>query len=253
MPDAGQDRKCETLNSISATGFSTQPSVDRRLASLPGQTTRAARSQRRRGRDCLLALRSQTSRPRRIAFAARKRAASELRSMPIALRASSKLSQNACLSVFRTAAPGEETRRRHPLGRRVCRRASARRARANQLRLWSASFAYVLCARSGASALRTRSSPRPHAARSGPSFSSSPGSSASARAASNSRSPRPVPTPTNGASPPPASAEASPRRRAYRGHPTAHRRPETVRLDPRKRHHRRARPQRGNYASTVTT
>src|SRR5271166_6465986 len=68
-------------------------------------------------------------------------------------------------------------------------------------------------ARSGASALRTRSSPRRPAARSGSSFSSSQASSASARAASNSPSLRPVLTPKNGASPPPASPEASPRRR----------------------------------------
>ena len=67
--------------------------------------------------------------------------------------------------------------------------------------------------RSGASASRTRNSRTPLAARSGSSSSSSPASSASARAGSNSPSPRPVPTPTNGVWPPPASPEASPRRR----------------------------------------
>ncbi len=64
-------------------------------------------------------------------------------------------------------------------------------------------------------------------------------SCASARGASSSPSPRPAPTPTNGAWPPPASPSRLRRRRdadQNRGnHPSAHRRPETARHDPRKR------------------
>ena len=106
-------------------------------------------------------------------------------------------------------------------------RTSTATLRANQLRLWLASFAYVLICAVRPSASPTLSSPTRPAARSGSSSSSSPASSASARGASSSPSPRPAPMPTNGASPPPVSPEASPRRRPNRGnHTSAHRRPQ---------------------------
>ena len=92
-------------------------------------------------------------------------------------------------------------------------RTSTATMRANQLRLWFASFAYALLCALRRSASPIPSTPRRPAARSGSSSSSSPVSSASAPGASRSRSPRPVPTPTNGVSPQPASPEAPPRRR----------------------------------------
>src|SRR5208337_2988770 len=110
-------------------------------------------------------------------------------------------------------------------------RTSTATMRANQLRLWLASFAYVFsCARSGASASRTPSSPKRLAARSGSSSSSSQASSASARAGSYSRSPPPVLMPTNGAWPPPASPEASPPK--YRGDHPRPTGPDAIRSDP---------------------
>ena len=126
-------------------------------------------------------------------------------------------------------------------------RTSTATMRANQFRLWFASFAYVLlCALRRIGLAHTQFAEAP-AARSGSSSSSSPASSASARAASSSPSPRPVPTPTNGAWPPPASPEAPPRRRQIAAiHPTAHRRPETIRPDPRKQRHSDARPSHKN-------
>ena len=123
-------------------------------------------------------------------------------------------------------------------------RTSTGTMRANQLRLWLASFAYVLLcavrriglahtqfAEATCGTIRLKLLKLAGLVR------------ISARRIKFA-SPRPVPTPTNGASPPPASPEASPRRRQIAAiHPKPHRRPETIRPYPRKRRHSGARTQ----------
>jgi hypothetical protein len=114
-------------------------------------------------------------------------------------------------------------------------RTSTATMRANQLRLWLASFAYVLLCAVRRIGLAHTQFAEATCGTIRLSSSNSPGSCASARAASSSRSLRPVHTLTNGVSPPPASPEASPRPRQIAAiRLTAHRRPETIRPDPRK-------------------
>jgi hypothetical protein len=123
-------------------------------------------------------------------------------------------------------------------------RTSTATMRANQLRLWLASFAYVLLcavrriglahtqfAEATCGTIRLKLLKLAGLVR------------VSARRIKFALASAPVPTPTNGAWPQPDSPEASPRRRQIAAiHPTAHRRSETIRHYPRKQRQSAARP-----------
>lgn len=136
-------------------------------------------------------------------------------------------------------------------------RSSAATLRANQLRLWFASFAYVLlCAVRRIGLAHTQFAE----ATCGTIRLKLLKLAALVRISAQRIKfalPRPIPTPTNGVWPPPASAappEAPPlRRQKAATHPKAHRRPKTIRPNRAKRRKGRARPSQTHSSSTVMT